>query len=225
MTTTSTATGAAGAGEPVRPGAVGRLRSRQAGHPSGWLGRVIGRLMVKDTAESNDRAIALLGLTGPSMVLEVGFGQGRTVDRLVGAGHRVLGVDVSATMVAQATARNRRACADGRARLEHGDGVTIAFDDDVADAALTVHTVYFMPDLATTFAEMARVLRPGGRLAVACRVADDPVPAWMDPSVYRVPTAEQVRLLFERAGFHSIAHHPGSAATHHTHWFTGDVPR
>ena len=225
MTTTSTATGAAGAGEPVRPGAVGRLRSRQAGHPSGWLGRVMGRLMVKDTAESNDRAIALLGLSGPSTVLEAGFGQGRTVAQLVGAGHRVLGVEVSATMVAQATARNRRACADGRVRLERSDGVTIAFDDAVADAALAVHTVYFMAEPAMTFAEIARVLRPGGRLVVACRVADDPVPTWMDPAIYRVPTIDQVRSLLESAGFHAVSHHPGSAATHHAHWFTGDVPR
>ncbi len=211
--------------DPTRPGAVNRVRSRQAGHPSGWLGRIIGRVMVKDTAAANDRAIALLHLTEPSTVLEIGFGQGRTVGALVAAGHRVLGADASATMVAQATARNRRACVDGRAQLVHSDGTTVAFPDGSADAALTVHTVYFMADASATIAEVARVLRPGGRFVVACRVGDDPMPAWMDGVVYRIPTIARIRSLLEGAGFTEIAHHPGSAATHDTHWFSGDLER
>ena len=76
--------------ETARPGFVGRLRSRQAGHPSALLGRLVGRLMVNDTAETNDRALAKLDLTQPRTVLDVGFGQGRTVAVLVRAGHRVL---------------------------------------------------------------------------------------------------------------------------------------
>ncbi len=63
--------------------------------------------MVKDTADANDRALALLDLTAPRTVLEVGFGQGRTAAVLLDAGHRVIGVDPSTTMVKQATARNR----------------------------------------------------------------------------------------------------------------------
>ena len=127
--------------ETARPGFVGRLRSRQAGHPSGLLGRIVGRLMVTDTADTNDRALAKLDLTQPRTVLDVGFGQGRTVAVLVRAGHRVLGVDPSPTMVKQATARNRAACRDGRATLRHGDGITIPFPDDSADAAITAVAV------------------------------------------------------------------------------------
>lgn len=152
------------------PSFVNRIRSRQAGHPTGLLGRIIGRVMVKDTASANDRAVDLLQLTAPSAVLEIGFGQGSTVARLVDAGHKVLGVDVSNAMVAQAGARNRRACADGRAQLVRTDGIGLPIPDYAADAALTVHTIYFMPDPSATFAEVARVLRPGGMFAIACRV-------------------------------------------------------
>jgi SAM-dependent methyltransferase len=206
------------------PGLVGRIRSRQAGHPSGLLGRIIGRAMVKDTAAANDRAVELLELGEPSAVLEVGYGQGRTAAKLLDQGHRVLGVEVSDTMVNQARARNRRASRDGRAELRRGDGRTIPFEDARADAAVTVHTIYFMPDPAATIAEVARVLRPGGRFVLACRVGDDPMPAWMDPGVYRIPTIAAIGTMLGAAGFAPITHHPGDESTHCTHWFVAERP-
>ena len=56
--------------------------------------------------------------------------------------------------------------------------VALPFEDG---AALTVHTIYFMTDPATTFAEIARALRPGGRLALACVVSDDGIEPWKRP--------------------------------------------
>ena len=204
------------------PGRIGRLRSRQAGHPSGLLGRIVGRAMVKDTAAANDHALELLALDAPTTVLEVGFGQGRTAAKLLAAGHQVLGVEVSATMVRQATARNRAACADGRAELVAGNGRTLPFADRSAAAALTVHTVYFMPDPAVTVTEIARVLQPGGRLAMAARIGDDPMPAWMDPAIYRIPTAARIDELFGQAGFEVEHHSPEDS--HSTHLFVGRLP-
>lgn len=192
---------------PPRPGVIARLRSRQSGHPSGPLGRIFGRAMVKDTAHANDLALALLNLSRPSTVLEVGFGQGRTVSILLDNGHRVLGVDSSTTMVRQATARNRTACRDGRATLRHGDGITIPFPDHSADAAITVHTLYFMPEPITTLAGIARVLGPGGTLVVGCRTADTAVPAWMDPDTYHIPTATQITAMLSAAGYDQVEHH------------------
>lgn len=202
-----------------RPGFVGRLRSRQAGHPSGLLGRIVGRLMVKDTAGANDRSLAELDLTKPRTILDVGFGQGRTAAVLVRAGHRVLGVDPSSTMVAQATARNRAACRDGRAVLHHGDGITVPFPGDSADAAITAHTVYFMPDPAATIADIARVLRPGGTLVIACRTSDDDTPAWIDPDIYRIRSADEITAMLRAAGFDRVVHEPGQPGTHFIHLF------
>ena len=202
-----------------RPGVIGRLRSRQAGHPSGLLGRIVGRLMVKDTAGANDRALAKLDLTTPRTILDVGFGQGRTAAVLVRAGHRVLGVDPSATMVSQATARNRAACRSGHAVLHHGDGITIPFPDDSADAAITAHTVYFMPDPAATIADIARVLRPGGTLVIACRTSDDDTPAWIDPDIYRIRSADEITAMLRAAGFDRVVHERGEAGTHFIHLF------
>jgi ubiquinone/menaquinone biosynthesis C-methylase UbiE len=167
--------------------------------------------MEGSTAPANDRALELLELGPrpdgePRTILEVGFGQGRTVAIVLGRGHRVLGVDPSIAMVRQATARNRRAVRDGRAILCHGDGVTIPFADDAVDAAYTVHTVYFMPVPVSTFAEVARVLRPGGEFVVACRTSDTRMPSWMDPAVYRIPTAAQLATMLHESGFDRVDH-------------------
>jgi SAM-dependent methyltransferase len=209
----------------ARPGVVGRFRSRQSGHPSGVIGRIFGRVMVKDTADANDTAIELLGLSEPSTVLEVGFGQGRTAAVLLANGHRVLGVDPSPTMVAQATARTRAAGREGRANLVHGDGITIPFPDHSADAAFTVHTIYFMPDPAATLADIARVVRPGGRLVIACRTSDTPLPDWMDRTVYRVPTAAQLDTMVTTAGYVDIDHRTVPNVGHDLHLVIAHTPR
>ena len=203
----------------VRPGPVARFRSRQSGHPTGLVGRIFGRAMVKDTADANDRALALLNLTTPCTVLEVGFGQGRTAAILLDAGHRVIGVDPSTTMVKQATTRNRSACRDGRADLRHSDGTTIAFADNSADVAFSVHTVYFMPDPTGTFTEIARVLRPDGNFVLACRTSDTPLPSWMDPDVYRIPTASDLTTMLTGSGFQHIDHHTFDTAGYELHLF------
>ncbi|MEM9464256.1 MAG: class I SAM-dependent methyltransferase [Actinomycetota bacterium] len=157
--------------------------------------------MVTSTAIGNDRAIELLELAEPSCVLDVGCGQGRTLATLLAAGHHVIGVDPSATMVAQASRRNRHAIAAGRAQVLHSDGRTIPLPDESVDAALTTHTVYFMPDLATTLAEVSRVLRPGGRFIIVCHVGDDPLPPWVDPFVYRPPVTSDLFSMLDAAGF------------------------
>jgi SAM-dependent methyltransferase len=210
--------------EHARPGFVGRLRSRQAGLPTGLLGRIVGRAMVKDTAEANDRALAKLDLTEPRTILDVGFGQGRTADILVQAGHHVIGVDPSPTMVRQATARNRAACRDGRATLKHGDGITIPFPGDTADVAITAHTIYFMPDPAATIADIARVLKPGGTLVIACRTAEDDTPGWMDPEIYRIRSSEEITSMLTSAGFADVEHERGDDFTHGIRLFVGRLP-
>jgi SAM-dependent methyltransferase len=208
----------------ARPGVIGRVRSRQSGLPSGLLGRIFGRAMVRDTADANDRALAMLALDRPSTVLEVGFGQGRTAAVLLAHGHQVLGVDASPTMVHQATLRNRAACRDGRATLRHGDGILIPFPDNSADIAFTVHTIYFMAEPATTLADVARVLRPGGTLIIACRTSDTPIPTWMDPDIYRIPTTAQLTAMLGDAGYETVDHDTPNPSDPDLHLITAHLP-
>lgn len=181
--------------------------SRQAARPHGPVGAVLARLWVVETAAVNDIAVDLLAPAAGETVLEIGFGPGRSLGRLAAAGAHVAGVDVAPAMLGVAARRNADLVAAGRLDLHLGDGTTLPLPDRDVDAVLAVHTIYFWPDPPTTLTEVARVLRRGGRLVLAFRAGEHPMPGRLDPSVYRIPTTEQVTGWLHAAGFTDVRAH------------------
>jgi SAM-dependent methyltransferase len=183
--------------------------ARQSACPSGFLGRLIGHVMARETAAANEAALALLELKPGDHVLEVGFGHGATIVRLAAAvgGGLVAGVDPSAAMCRMAALRNRPAAAQGRVEIRQAPAEAIPYPDGTFDKVVTVHTVYFWPDLALALGEIARVLKAGGRLVLGHRTDAG---AWREfpASVYRFPTDDAVRDALARAGLvgHDLVH-------------------
>lgn len=102
-------------------------------------------------------------------VLDLGSGAGGFAAMLADDGHRVRCLDRSAAELARTVERL------GRARVVVGQAEALPFSAarfDVVTAAQTLHR--FAPGLALP--EIARVLRPGGHLAVAYNTRDDTVP-------------------------------------------------
>jgi trans-aconitate 2-methyltransferase len=117
------------------------------------------------------RTLARLPLDGSETVLELGCGAGRDTEALLGRlpSGRVIALDGSAAMIEH----TRRRCggADGRAggRLEMLQAdlrAPLALEDASVDAVFSVATLHWVPDHPAVFAELARVLRPGGRLVL-----------------------------------------------------------
>ena len=183
---------------------VGRYLSRQAARPHGAVGWLLSRIWLNETAAVNDTALELLNPTPGERICEIGFGPGRTLSRLGAVGADVVGVDVSAAMVRTAGRRNAGLIAAGRMRLHHGDVTTLPVADDSLDAVIGVHTIYFWPNHGATLADMARALRPGGRLVLAFRAGEHPRPARFDPAVYHVPTTTEATEWLRVAGFTGV---------------------
>jgi ubiquinone/menaquinone biosynthesis C-methylase UbiE len=78
----------------------------------------------------------------------------------------VVGVDHSQVMIRQARRRNRAAIRAGRVRLIHAPVESLPVSDGPFNAALAVNTVGMWPDPIARLRELARLLRPGGRIAV-----------------------------------------------------------
>jgi SAM-dependent methyltransferase len=78
-----------------------------------------------------------------------------------------LGVDLSTAMLRQAA---RRAQEEGltNVRFDHGDGQAYGFTPAARDVALSRFGVMFFTDPSAAFANIARGLRPGGRLVFVC---------------------------------------------------------
>jgi SAM-dependent methyltransferase len=189
--------------------------SRQAAHPHGLVGRALGRLWVSETAQVNDAAVTLLAPAGGEQVLEIGFGPGRTLGLLADLGALVTGVEVSSAMISLATDRNASLVDADTISLYQGDGTTLPLPDAVFDAVVSVHNLYFWPDPQRTVDEIDRVLRPGGRVVLAFRGGEHPLPRRLDPAVYRAVTTTQAVTWFEQAGFADVTIHqpPGLPET------------
>ena len=126
-----------------------------------------GSLMAFANAKPNTLALAALSMREGESLLELGCGPGRALQGLLRLPHlaRVIGLDWSEVMLAQASRRNRRAVEAGRLALVRGDFATLPFIAELADAILAVNVVYFMHSSAAV-REARRVLRPGGRMVL-----------------------------------------------------------
>lgn len=107
------------------------------------------------------------GLAG-RRVLEVGCGAGQCARRLAALGARVVGVDLSGAMLDRARALGRRPGSPAVAGLVQADARRLPFADGSFDVAFSAYgAVPFVADPERVMAEVARVLRPGGRWVFA----------------------------------------------------------
>jgi ubiquinone/menaquinone biosynthesis C-methylase UbiE len=134
----------------------------------------------------------------------VGCGDGSLAAALAEAGARVTALDAEARMLAAARAQ----VTDGIAFVR-GDALHLPFADETFDRVTAVALLCFVPDARAAVAEMARVLRPGGRLVIGelgrfnLWSAVRRVRGWLGSSVWRrarFRTGRELRALVEAAG-------------------------
>ena len=111
------------------------------------------------------RMADLLGASSGQHLLEVGCGMGHELRRLAGRvapGGSVLGIDMNRAMIDEA----RRRTADlGRAvRCQVGDVQRLELGDDAVDGVRAERVLMYVPDQQRAIGELARVVRPGGRV-------------------------------------------------------------
>jgi ubiquinone/menaquinone biosynthesis C-methylase UbiE len=114
-----------------------------------------------------DRVLQLAGLAYGEAVLDVGCGTGTLAigaRRILGSSGRVAGVDASPEMIARAKAKasNAGAAID----FKHGTAQDLPFTHTTFDVVLSTTVIHCLPEAqrAACYEEMARVLKPGGRL-------------------------------------------------------------
>lgn len=116
-----------------------------------------------DVVATRQAAFAALAPRRGEAAIDIGVGPGFLLKDLalaVGAGGRAVGVDLSAPMLALAAAR----CGDlAHVRLKSADAATLPVEDASMDMASEMQTYCYVADIDRALAEMARVLKPGGR--------------------------------------------------------------
>jgi SAM-dependent methyltransferase len=143
----------------------------------------------------------LLGDVADRTVLEVGFGAAQCSRWLAVRGARTAAVDLSGGMLARARELDRRPGAPRPGGLIQADARRLPFADAYFDLAFSAYgAVPFVADSERIMAEVARVLRPGGRWVFAAghpirwAFPDDPGPAGLTATrsyFDRTPYVEQ----------------------------------
>jgi SAM-dependent methyltransferase len=142
-----------------------------------WRPVLFWGFTARNTAQEDRRKLGLLDVQPGDTVLDVACGPGNTTRTLVaavGADGLAVGVDSSATMLAQAVRETARDSPVGYVRA---DAVDLPFDDGTFDAVSCYGALYLMDDPFGSLREMIRLLKPGGRIAVLTTCARGPAPA------------------------------------------------
>jgi len=111
-------------------------------------------------------------------VVDVGCGSGLDTllaSRMVAPGGRVVGIDMTPAMLDRARAATAAANADS-VELRQGYAEELPVPDGWADLVISNGVLNLAPDKQAAFDELARVLRPGGRLQIGDLLVEKPVP-------------------------------------------------
>ncbi|MDT8304775.1 MAG: methyltransferase domain-containing protein [Anaerolineae bacterium] len=155
---------------------TGRPLARMLGYEDAWLEPIPERSVESFAGTGNP--FSLGPLQPGENIVDIGCGAG--IDSLIAAhmvapGGHVVGVDMTPAMLAKA----RRAAAETEldtVEFRKGYGEALPIDDGWADVVISNGVLNLMPDKGAALAEMARVLKPGGRLQIGDILVEKEVP-------------------------------------------------
>ncbi|MDN5747684.1 MAG: methyltransferase domain-containing protein [Pseudonocardia sp.] len=154
-------------------------------HYGYWDGPNDAATFAEASVRFTDMMIATLRAGAARQILDVGCGTGRpTIQLARSTGAQVVGVSISAHDVELAT---ELAAAEGmtdQVSFRQADAMELPFPAGSFDAAWAFESLGHVPDRSQVLAEIARVLRPGGRLALS-------------DAFERVPVEEEIRTDFD----------------------------
>ena len=187
----------------------------QTRKPEGFLGKMMLGTMNSGHAKLADWGFTHLPEITPESAVDLGCGGGRNAGELLKKYPKahVTAVDYSDLSVAKAREYNKTMIAAGRCEVRQGDVSNLQLPAESFDLATAFETVYFWPGLEKCFAQVAKVLKPGGYFMI-CNESDgtDPTSLKFEKIIdgMKNHTAEEIESALKAAGFSIVTsdHHP-----------------
>ncbi len=186
----------------------------QTRKPEGTLGKMMLKGMNSGHARMADWGLSHLPVIHPEEITDLGCGGGRNAGALLGKYPKahVTAVDYSELSVQKAREYNQEAVAAGRCTVCRGDVSALDLPSGKYNLATAFETVYFWPGLERCFAQVARILKPGG-LFLICNESDgrDATGKKFEKIIdgMKCYTAEELEAALRKAGFSEVSadHH------------------
>jgi SAM-dependent methyltransferase len=201
-------------GELARSGLDADAAARRVAAAFGYTAEELGSIPAgANLGLSCGNPTATANLRPGETVIDLGAGGGLDVflaARKVGPAGKAIGVDMTPDMVERAR-RNAEKAALTNVEFHLGEIESLPFESEIADCVVSNCVLNLVPDKERAFAEIFRVLKPGGRLAASDIALRRPLPPDVSRSVLAtigcvagaVPI-DDYRAQVERAGFQDV---------------------
>ncbi len=173
-------------------------------NPSGWMGKLFGKLMELTNGDAYQKAFQALAPTDNERFLEIGFGTGRFAEILLAAtsGTLVAGIDPTETMVKTAIDRLINQGLGDRTDLRKGTDDSLPWGDSQFDGVIAIHSFQFWQDPDRSTIEIGRVLLPQGRIVIVFRDHSSKAPDWLPNPISRSGLeVENATILLKKYGY------------------------
>ena len=182
--------------------------------PHGEEGIETIKNMNENHREISEFAFSCIDIGAEDEILDIGCGGGVNIEKFlrITLGN-VDGLDYSEVSVSESIKRNQAAIDDGRCKVIQADVTDMPIDDESYDLVTGFETIYFWPGIERCFAQVAKILKPGGTFMI-CNESDG-----MDPTSLKYEkiidgmknhTVEEIASALKAAGFSEVVsdHHP-----------------
>jgi ubiquinone/menaquinone biosynthesis C-methylase UbiE len=175
----------------------------QLRRPQGENGIRVSLAMNKSNAALYQMVVDFLGIKPGDRILEIGFGNGYFIPALFEkeTSIRYTGLDMSETMVAEATRENQARISDGSVVLHLGRTEEMPFAAGAFTKVFAVNVLYFWDEPTVAFNAIHRVLDTGGELVLAIRSRETMLQLPFSTDNFVLYSAEEAKALMEVNGF------------------------
>ncbi|MGB5847757.1 MAG: methyltransferase domain-containing protein [Ignavibacteriaceae bacterium] len=159
----------------------------------------------KGNEDLNSFVYELMSVQPDDQILEIGYGTGKLIDKMVQQINSgcIVGVDFSDTMISIAKKKNRKNVDKGKVKLLGGNFDEMKFENEYFTKVCSVNTLYFWPNPEHTARKITNILKPKGKLVLAFEDIEQLEQRNLSSDIFHLYSKDAVQDLLIAAGFSS----------------------